>query len=123
MLKIDGENLRYDLRWLENFGAFGRDPRTKISYLKAVTRHKNPWTSEVLRGIRAPGTGFPFLIMLGTMWHRRGRDFCVVYKRKPVLVLEFDGAGFKRWIIPVTKENLKVLQSAMPQASLPEWEQ
>jgi hypothetical protein len=120
MLKLEGEFLRYDLNWLENIGAFGRDPKAKISSLHSVTRHQNPWTSEVLRGIRAPGTGFPFLIMLGTMWHRRGRDFCVVYKRKPVLILEFNGSGFKRWVIPDTKENLEVLRGAKPQVNLPE---
>ena len=120
MLKIEGDSLRYDMNWLENIGAFGRDPKAKISALKSVTRYKNPWTTEVLRGIRAPGTGFPFLIMLGTMWHRRGRDFCVVYKRKPVLILEFGGSGFKRWVIPDSRENLEVLKSAKPQVNLPE---
>jgi hypothetical protein len=120
MLKLEGEFLRYDMNWLENIGAFGRDPKAKISSLHSVTRHQNPWTAEVLRGIRAPGTGFPFLIMLGTMWHRRGRDFCVVYKRKPVLILEFNGSGFKRWVIPDTKENLEVLRGAKPQVNLPE---
>ena len=120
MLKIEGDSLRYDMNWLENLGAFGRDPKSKISDLKSVTRHQNPWTTEVLRGIRAPGTGFPYLIMLGTMWHRRGRDFCVVYKRKPVLILEFSGEGFKRWVIPDNEENLRVLKSAMPQVDLPE---
>jgi len=54
------------------------------------------------------------------MWHRRGRDFCVVYKRKPVLILEFNGAGFKRWVIPDTRENLEVLKSAKPRVDLPE---
>jgi hypothetical protein len=112
MLKLEGEFLRYDMNWLENVGAFSRDPKAKISSLQSVTRHQNPWTVEVLRGIRAPGTGFPFLIMLGTMWHRRGRDFCVVYKRNPVLILEFNGPGFKRWVIPDTPENLDVLRSA-----------
>ena len=119
MLKIEGDYFRYDLTWLENLGAFGRDPRAKISSLVSVTRHANPWTTEVLRGIRAPGTGFPFLIMLGTMWHRRGRDFCVVYKKRPVLILEFNGAGFKRWVIPDSPENLSVIQRAKPQVNLP----
>jgi hypothetical protein len=120
MLKIEGEFLRYDMNWLENLGAFGRDPKSKISNLKSVTRHENPWSTQVLRGIRAPGTGFPFLIMLGTMWHRKGRDFCVVYRRKSVLLLEFENESFKRWVIPDTLENLQVLRSAMPQVDLPE---
>jgi hypothetical protein len=54
MLKLEGDFLRYDMNWLENVGAFSRDPKAKISSLQSVTRHQNPWTVEVLRGIRAP---------------------------------------------------------------------
>ena len=120
MLKIEGENLRYNLRWFENIGAFGRDPIAKSSNLISVSRNDQPWTVTVLRGIRAPGTGFPFLIMLGTMWHRKGRDFCVVYKRKPVLVLEWQDEKYKRWVIPYSSENLAVIREAKPQVDLPE---
>lgn len=120
MLKIEGDSLRYDLNWLENIGAFWRDPKSKISNLISVARHENPWTIQVLRGIRAPGTGFPFLIMLGTMWHRRGRDFCVVYKRNPVLVLEFEGESFKRWVIPDNAANRALIRTAKPSLTINE---
>jgi len=120
MLNIEGEYLRYDLNWLENIGAFWRDPKSKIANLTSVSAHENPWTVQVLRGIRAPGTGFPFLIMLGTMWHRRGRDFCVVYKRKPVLVLEFKDESFIRWVIPDNDKNRKAIRAASPTISPPE---
>lgn len=106
MLEISDGKIRYKLNWLENIGAFGRDPVAKIENLISVTRSEHPWTREVLRGIRAPGTGFPFLIMLGTMRHLRGKDFCVVYKRNPVLILEFKNEKFKRWIIPETNSDL-----------------
>ena len=120
MLKIEGESLRYDMNWLENIGALGRDPKSKISNLISVTRSDHPWTIKVLRGIRAPGTGFPYLIMLGTMRFWKGKDFCVVYKRNPVLLLEFENEPFKRWIIPYNQENLEVIRKAKPQVSLPE---
>lgn len=120
MLKIEGDSLRYEMNWRENLGALARDPKSQITNLISVTRHQNPWTKEVLRGIRAPGTGFPFLIMLGTMLHLRGRDFCVIYKKRPVLVLEFNGERFKRWVIPDTQDNLAVIRRAKPQVSLPE---
>ena len=102
MIEISNGKIRYNLNWLENIGAFGRDPEAKLENLVSVTRSEHPWTREVIRGIRAPGTGFPFLIMLGTMRYFRGKDFCVVYKRNPVLVLEFKNEKFKRWIIPVS---------------------
>lgn len=111
MLVIDGERIRYDLSWIENIGAFGRDPVASLSNLIAVMRHEHPWTSEILRGIRAPGTGFPFLIMLGTMRRLRGKDFCVIYRRNPVLVMTFQDEKFDRWIIPASKENISLLKS------------
>jgi hypothetical protein len=109
MLEIVGDQIRYKLSWIENVGAFGRDPRANVASLKTVTFHQHPWSREVLRGIRAPGIGFPYLIMLGTMRYWRGRDFCAVYRRRPVFVLEFEGEKFARWVIPATKENRTLL--------------
>ena len=106
MLILDSGVLTYKLRPVEILGAFGKSPKANFSNLTSVTLEKNPWTTKVLRGIRAPGTGFPYLIMLGTMRHRRGKDFCVVYKRNPVLVLEFENENYKRWVIPATENNI-----------------
>ncbi len=47
--------------------------------------------------------------MLGTMRRLRGKDFCVIYRRNPVLVLEFNGEKFERWIIPASAENIELL--------------
>ncbi|MEY3455620.1 MAG: hypothetical protein RLZZ92_740 [Actinomycetota bacterium] len=119
MLMIERDSFRYRLNWIENIGAFWRDPKSRISNLVSVTAHENPWTTQVLRGMRAPGTGFPLVIMLGTMWHRKGRDFCVVYRRKPVLLLEFKDESFKRWVIPDNEANRSVLRTANPGINLP----
>ena len=48
-------------------------------------------------------------IMLGTMRRLRGKDFCVIYRRNPVLVLEFKNEKFERWIIPASAENIALL--------------
>ena len=37
--------------------------------------------------------------MLGTMRYRGGKDFCAIYKKNPVYILEFKNEEFKRWII------------------------
>jgi len=55
MLKVDGERIRYDLSWIENLGALGRDPVASLTNLTQVTLREHPWTREVLRGVRAPG--------------------------------------------------------------------
>ena len=111
MLKVEGSHISYQLRVIEKLGAFGNSPRANIENLVSYSREENPWTVKTLRGIRAPGTGFPYVIMLGTLWHRKGRDFCVVYKRRPVLVLEFKNEKYTRWVIPATLESEALLES------------
>jgi hypothetical protein len=110
MLKVVGDRLTYELSALEKVGALASSPSADIANLNSVTREENPWSTRVLRGIRAPGTGFPYVIMLGTMWHRKGRDFCVVYKKRPVLILEFKNEKFKRWVIPATDQNVQIAE-------------
>jgi hypothetical protein len=111
MLKVVGDRITYELTTIEKIGAFGNSPTANVTNLVTYFREENPWTVRTMRGIRAPGTGFPYVIMLGTLWHRRGRDFCVVYKRRPVLVLEFRNEKFKRWVIPMTEANFAVVNS------------
>lgn len=114
MLHFTDQVLSYKLSPIEMLGALRRSPSARIENLKSVELHENPWTTKVLRGIRAPGTGFPFAIMLGTMRHRFGKDFTVVYRRRPVLLLEFENESFARWVIPASEENVKLLNSLDP---------
>jgi hypothetical protein len=59
----------------------------------------NPWSREVIKGIRAPGAAVPYLVLLGTMRYRGGKDFTAIYKRGPVEIFEFKDSQFDRWII------------------------
>lgn len=114
MLHFADKKLIYKLSPLEMLGALRGTPSARVENLKSVELHQDPWTSKVLRGIRAPGTGFPFVIMLGTLRHRFGKDFSVVYRRRPVLLLEFENESFARWAIPAAEENIKLLSSLNP---------
>ena len=49
MIEISNGKILYNLNWLENIGAFGRDPEAKLENLVSVTRSEHPWTREVLR--------------------------------------------------------------------------
>ena len=73
----------------------------KLSKDKLIktTVFQNPWSKEVLKGVRAPGTGIPYVILLGTMRYKGGKDFTAIYKRSPVTVYEFKEYSFKRWIV------------------------
>ena len=108
MLSMQGEQLKYQLTPLESLGALAKSPTAKVSNLVSINRLDDPWKERVLRGIRAPGTGFPFQIMLGTMRFWSRRDFVVVYKRRPVWVLAFKGEKYERWVIPV-EQNQSVI--------------
>jgi hypothetical protein len=72
-----------------------------VSKEKLISKksYAKPWSTEVLKGVRAPGTGFPYLILLGTMRYRGGKDFTAIYKKRPVSVYEFADYSFKRWIV------------------------
>ena len=114
MLLMQGEQLKYQLTPLESLGALAKSPTAKVSNLVSINRFDDPWKERVLRGIRAPGTGFPFQIMLGTMRFWSRRDFVVVYKRRPVWVLAFKGEKYERWVIPV-EQNQSVISELQKQ--------
>lgn len=96
-----GSELILQLSWREKIFAFHGNPRAKASDLIATTISNKPWSTEVLRGVRAPGTGIPYVVLLGTMRYRRGKDFTAIYKRGPVRIYEFSAGEFKRWIVSI----------------------
>ena len=57
----------------------------------------DPW--PLLSGWRAPGTGVPLVVMLGTMRSRGLKDFCAIYRRKPARIITCEGFTFARVIV------------------------
>jgi uncharacterized protein len=96
-LVIEGSDLVVRLSLMEKVGAFHPDVRVPLATVRAVRVAVDPWTE--LRGLRAPGTGVPSAISLGT---RRGsgvRDFAAVYSHTPAVVIDAAGADFDRLVI------------------------
>ncbi|CAB4662641.1 MAG: hypothetical protein F2704_03590 [Actinobacteria bacterium] len=83
----------------EKIFAFHGNIQVKFSELISVKPVKKVWTMKVLRGFRAPGTGLPFVVGLGTLRLRRGKNFMAVYGRKPGYVFTFSKGSFNQWII------------------------
>ena len=110
-ITVVGDQVRCELSLFESIGAFHSSVTAQFSSLTSVQVVQNPWSAQVLRGFRAPGTGFPYLIMLGTMRYRGGKDFCAIYKRQPVYILEFADQEFKRWIISQSKNIPESVQA------------
>ena len=86
---------------LEKIGALHGDISVASSQLISKTEVPNPWTKEHLRGVRAPGTAIPYVILLGTMRIKGGKDFCAIYNRTPAVIYEFANAPFKRWVVSI----------------------
>lgn len=84
---------------LEKVGALHGNIKTAKANLIDITNAENPWQSTVLRGIRAPGTGIPYVILLGTMRYKKKKDFTAIYRRGPVEIYTFKDCEFERWII------------------------
>jgi hypothetical protein len=89
--------LKLSLR--ERIFALHSSLKANKSDLVSMTEATNPWSADVLRGVRAPGTGIPYVVLLGTMRFKGGKDFTAIYKRGPVKIYEFSSGEFKRWII------------------------
>ena len=93
--------LTLQLSWLEKIGALHGDISVSSTQLISKTEVPNPWTKEHLRGVRAPGTAIPYLILLGTMRIKGGKDFCAIYKRAPAVIYEFADAPCRRWVVSI----------------------
>ena len=57
----------------------------------------DPWSE--LRGIRAPGTGVPNVIAVGTRRGKFGKDFAAVHGKGPAVVVELEGADYGRLVV------------------------
>lgn len=101
---VDGE-IKLQLSDWESVGALHPSPMMPITEITNVSYYDDLWSSKVLRGFRAPGTGVPFLIMLGTMRTMRWKAFCAIYKRRPGVVIDFKSGPFDQWIFTMPHEE------------------
>jgi hypothetical protein len=100
-LQVAGDSLEVRLSPLEMIGAAGVSrPNVALSAVREVRVSDDPWSE--LRGIRAPGTGVPGLIMLGSRRSRGGRDFAAVYRRRPAVVVDMEGADWGRFVVSMS---------------------
>ena len=111
------EELRVVMTRLERLGAFHSDLVLPLEQIIAVRATTDAWSD--LRGLRAPGTGIPGTLMLGTCRGSFGKDFCVVRGHGPGVVLDLTGGEFARVIVsdgqaPITAERLRRLLRRSP---------
>ncbi len=93
-----GSELVLQLSIWENLGALHVSPRATKSAITKVEFVDQLWGSDSLRGIRAPGTAIPYVILLGTLRGRGYKDFVAMKGRGRGCILTFDDGPFERWI-------------------------
>jgi hypothetical protein len=111
---ISGDRVSMQLSLLETFGAFAKSPSVPLTEVESVEVVADPWSNRVLKGVRAPGTGIPLLVMLGTLRYSGGKDLCAIYKRRPNAVVTLKSGPFKRWIFEIKDmQEIDALQKAL----------
>jgi hypothetical protein len=94
---VDGANVVVRMSDVEKFEAVHADVHVPLAAVRAVRVVDDAWPE--LRGIRAPGTGIPGVIAVGTRRGSFGKDFAVVHGREMAVVIELEGASYSRLIV------------------------
>jgi hypothetical protein len=112
-LRTDGDELVLHMRALEKAEGFHGDIRIPLSAVTAVRVVDTAWPE--LRGVRAPGTGVPDVIAVGTRRGGFGKDFAAVHGKGPAVVVELERAEYGRLI--VTSDDADAVASAIRAAT------
>jgi len=96
-IAVLGEDLVVEMTLLERAEAFHSSVRVRRSAVREVRVVESAWPE--LRGVRAPGTGIPGVIAVGTRRGFFGKDFAVVHGRAPAVVVDLEGEEYSRLVV------------------------
>lgn len=107
-LIVEGDELVVHLSGWEQAAAFHGDVAVPLAAVKEVAVDPQPFST--LRGVRAPGTGFPGLIAYGVRRLTGERpDFAAILRGRPVVRIELDPpAAFSRLLVSVADAEATV---------------
>lgn len=94
---VEGSILRVKMSRWERLGALHRDLAIDISRVESFSVSTSPW--QLLEGVRAPGTGLPGVMMIGTMRAKGTKTFCAIYRHTPAIVIITSDPEFGRIIV------------------------
>jgi hypothetical protein len=98
-LRAEGDRLVLHLTAAEHLEGVHGDIVVPMSSVTTMRASDDVWSE--LRGIRAPGTGIPGIIAVGTRRGSFGKDFAVVHGKGPGVVVELNGEEFDRLVVSV----------------------
>jgi hypothetical protein len=96
-LIINDRDVTVSLSIVEKLEALHGDvtvPRCAVAQVRVV-----PDGMVEVHGLRAPGTGLPGVIKVGTWRRREGRTFAVCHGRRPAIVLDLVGSPYRRLVV------------------------
>jgi hypothetical protein len=99
ILVVEGDQLIMRMTTLEHVEGFHQDITVPLSAVRAVRVSANVWSE--LRGIRAPGTGIPHVVAVGTRRGSFGKDFAAVHGTGRGVVVELSGQPYGRLVLTV----------------------
>ena len=96
-LLIDGTDLVVKMSEFEKLEAVHPDVRVPLNAVQSARVVDDAWPE--LRGIRAPGTGIPGVVAVGTRRGSFGKDFAVVHGRGTAVVVDLTAASYARLVV------------------------
>jgi hypothetical protein len=94
----EGNELVLQLSFWEKLGALNSSQRTSLDSIEKIEFIDQLWGSSTLRGVRAPGTAIPNVVLLGTLRGRGYKDFVAMVGRGEGVVITLKSGPFARWI-------------------------
>lgn len=108
-----GDEIVLQLSFWEKLAALHSSPHAPLGSIEKIEFVDQLWGSSILRGVRAPGTALPYVVLYGTLRGLKYRDLVAMKGRGEGAVIYFKGGPFERWIFTLkqSKEDILLLQS------------
>jgi hypothetical protein len=98
-----GDVLVLQLSFWEKLAALHSNPRAPLASIETIEFVDQLWGSSILRGVRAPGTALPYVVLYGTLRGLKYRDFVAMKGRGEGAVISFKSGPFERWIFTISQ--------------------
>jgi hypothetical protein len=97
-VNFDGLNLRITLAAPERRAVHVKEFVVPRAHIASVRHAPDIWV-HVRQDIGVMGLGYPRMVLWGTAYNRTGKDFCVLHKEGPGLVIDLAGHPYDRVLL------------------------
>jgi hypothetical protein len=97
-ISTDNDSITVRMKGAERFGTFHTAVTVRRDQITTARVVDEPFAE--LRGIRAPGFGWPRTVAIGRWRHRSGKDLVVLRRGDRAILIDLnDGAQYRRLLI------------------------